>query len=198
MTLLPFLLACTGKGGDSVPDDTTPTTTDSVPEDPFKLYSPDFTSSAGDPRASECDNLLAEQFSCGGPNPELRWEEAPTDTRAFALIFDDPDASDFPHWAIYNIPLTEDHLGRAISGESGVTDTLPEGALQLENGHGSVGYYGSCPPAEHLYRWRLWALREEIDDEPKGSTAKEQFAWLEAEATDKAYAMAETCHLYGP
>jgi Raf kinase inhibitor-like YbhB/YbcL family protein len=128
----------------------------------------------------------------------MRWENAPTDTVTFALIMDDPDASDFAHWAIYNIPATATGLDAGISGEKVAKHELPEGALELENQAGSIGYFGSCPPAPHVYEWTLWALRESIDDAPEGSTAQEQFAWLEAEAESLAYDSAGTCHIYNP
>jgi Raf kinase inhibitor-like YbhB/YbcL family protein len=195
-----LLVACSNKGDDSNPpaDDSTAPVDDSGTQLDLTLYSPDFEPSAGDPLAAECDFVLPEAFSCGNGNPEIRWEHAPSDTATFALVMDDPDANDFAHWAIYNIPATATGLAAGISGDSVAKHTLPEGAVELTNGTGSVGYFGSCPPAPHVYQWRLWALREAIDDEPNGSTAKEQFAWLEAAANALAYDSAGTCHIYNP
>ena len=38
-------------------------------------------------------------------SPPLRWEDAPEETKSFALIVEDPDAPSGTcrHWAIYNI-----------------------------------------------------------------------------------------------
>ena len=194
-----LLVACSDKGDDTnATADDSSSTDDSSTLPALTLYSPDFEPSAGDPLAAECDFLMPKAFSCGNGNPELRWEHAPSDTVSFALIMDDPDANDFAHWAIYNVPSTATGLAAGISGESVAKHELPEGALELENQAGSIGYFGSCPPAPHVYRWRLWALRESIDDAPEGSTAKEQFAWLETEAESLAYDSAGTCHIYNP
>jgi Raf kinase inhibitor-like YbhB/YbcL family protein len=198
--VIPLLLvACSGKGDDSNPpaDDST-TTDDSGTPPPFTVYSPDFEPSAGDPLHDRCDFVLPDEFSCGNGNPELRWDNAPGDTVSFALILDDPDASDFPHWAVYDIPSTATGLDRNSSGDSIPAHILPVGAAELENGTGSMGYYGSCPPAPHVYRWRLWALRDTIDEKPQGSTPKDQFAWLAAAAKGLAYDTAETCHIFNP
>jgi Raf kinase inhibitor-like YbhB/YbcL family protein len=197
-----FLLACSDKGDDSNPvaaDDSAVTDDSATPPPPFTLYSPDFDPSAGDPLHAECDFLLTASYACGEGNPEIRWDNAPSDTVSFALVFDDPDAGNFPHWAIYDIPATVTGLDGDISGEGIGVGKIPKGAVELENGHGTIGYYGSCPPAPHVYRWRLWALRDTIGAMPpaaKGPPA--QFAWLETQASGLAYDMAETCHIYNP
>ena len=198
--ILLLLVACSKDGDDSNPsaDDSSTPTDDSGATADLTLYSPDFEPSAGDPLAHRCDFLMPKAFSCGNGNPEMRWDSAPTDTVTFALIMDDPDANDFPHWAIYNIPATATGLDAGISGETVKKHTLPTGAIELENGDGTIGYFGSCPPKPHVYEWRLWALRDTIDDKPEGATAKDQFAWLEAEANDLAYDSAGTCHIYDP
>jgi Raf kinase inhibitor-like YbhB/YbcL family protein len=194
-----LMVACSDKGDDSnAPADDSSPVDDSGTQADLTLYSPDFEPSAGDPLADQCDFLMPKAFSCGNGNPEIRWEHAPSDTVAFALIMDDPDANDFAHWAIYDIPSTATGLAAGISGDSVAKHTLPEGALELMNQTGSIGYFGSCPPAPHVYRWRLWALRESIDEAPEGSTAQEQFAWLETEAESLAYDDAGTCHIYNP
>jgi Raf kinase inhibitor-like YbhB/YbcL family protein len=197
--ILLLLVACSKDGDDSNPpvDDSTPVD-DSGKTTDLTLYSPDFEPAAGDPLADRCDFLLPKAFSCGNGNPEMRWDSAPTDTVTFALVMDDPDANDFAHWAIYNIPATATGLDAGISGDKVGKHDLPSGALELQNQTGAIGYYGSCPPVAHVYEWHLWALRDSIDDEPEGSTAKEQFAWLEAEANALAYDSAETCHIYDP
>jgi Raf kinase inhibitor-like YbhB/YbcL family protein len=198
ISFLLALAACSVKGDDSGSgdSDSTPIVTDTGLA--FTVYVPDATSSAGDALASECQFVLGKAYSCANTNPEVRWDNAPGDTRSFALILDDPDAGDFGHWAIYDLALTTTKLEAGISGQDLAVHTLPEGAVELENEAGSVGYFGSCPAEPHVYRWRIWALREAIDGKPEGSTAEEQFAWLAAQAEDLAYDVAETCHIYNP
>src|SRR5215467_3021877 len=62
------------------------------------------TSSAFQPEGN-----IPRQFTCEGDDvsPELKWTNAPSGTKSFALIVHDPDAprsGGFPHWIAYNIP----------------------------------------------------------------------------------------------
>jgi phosphatidylethanolamine-binding protein (PEBP) family uncharacterized protein len=69
---------------------------------------------------------------------------------------------------------------------------LPAGAQELRNDTNQVGYYGSCPPAPHIYRWRLWALDATI------TPASPTFDALEAEANAHALGIASLCHIFRP
>lgn len=103
-------------------------------------------------------------YTCDGENinPELRIEEVPQGTRAFALVMDDPDIPDavkesrgiekFDHWVLYNIPADTTVIPENTSvGNEGTTS------------RGSEGYVGPCPPdSEHRYIFRLYALSEEL------------------------------------
>lgn len=100
-------------------------------------------------------------------SPPLAWSGAPRDTRAFALVCDDPDApTDEPwvHWVVYDIPADR--------------TSLPEGAegfLEGKNSWGRAEYGGPLPPAghgEHRYRFHLYALDRPTDLEP-GATLDE-------------------------
>ena len=169
------------------------TTTTPPPE--FAMSAPEFFDSAGHPLEAECDFILPNAYSCSGFNPEILWENAPDGTVAFALIFDDPDAGDYPHWAIYNIPGTETGLAEAISG-GGATGTPPAGSVELRNGAFQPGYFGSCPSSAHVYRWRLWALDSEITETFTGS-ASQQYADLADAAQSRSLGRANLCHIFG-
>jgi Raf kinase inhibitor-like YbhB/YbcL family protein len=101
------------------------------------------------------------QFTCDGADqsPPLAWGEAPTGTKSFALIVDDPDAPSglFRHWGAYDIP----------PGTQSVTAGRPIGK-QATNGVGKQGYGGPCPPkgAPHHYHFKLYALDVETLDVP--------------------------------
>jgi Raf kinase inhibitor-like YbhB/YbcL family protein len=108
---------------------------------------------------------LPSEYSCDGPgggqSPPLSWTGAPPNTRAFALVDQDPDAGGggnaFTHWVVFNIPAD---VGQLDAGRP-VGDVLPNGALQGQNGRRIVGYQGACPPAgsaPHHYTFQLWAL----------------------------------------
>ena len=73
-----------------------------------------------------------------------------------------------------------------------LTGELPEGATELNNGFGFAGYLGSCPPANHTYRWRLWALSGTVD------TAPADFAALEVAANALSLGVAEMSQTFGP
>lgn len=84
--------------------------------------------------------------------PTLTWRDAPTATREFCLICEDPDAPDHPwaHWLVYGIPATATRL-------DGTAGCYREG----RNDYGAVGWGGPCPPVgdrPHRYVFRLYAL----------------------------------------
>ena len=90
---------------------------------------------------------IPTKYTCDGKNvsPPLQWSGAPSETRSFVLILEDPDAPSgvFRHWAVYNLPLE--------------CTALPEGvgkgsrAAQLEQGVNDFGHA--------LLRWPVSAGR---------------------------------------
>jgi Raf kinase inhibitor-like YbhB/YbcL family protein len=87
-------------------------------------------------------------------SPPLRWEEAPEETRSFALIMDDPDAphGTWDHWVIYNLPPTTRELTEAIKD-------LPPNTQSGLNTGGTTTYIGPNPPSgTHRYFFKLYAL----------------------------------------
>jgi Raf kinase inhibitor-like YbhB/YbcL family protein len=98
---------------------------------------------------------IPRRFTCDGDDvsPDLDWTGAPPDTAAFALIFDDPDASGFVHWLVYNM------TGSATGGLPEAISATPDAPTQGINDFGRLGYRGPCPPnGEHHYRLTLYAL----------------------------------------
>lgn len=102
------------------------------------------------------------KHTCDGPDvsPALAWTGAPANTRAFALIMDDPDApmGTWVHWVLWNLPGTHTSLPENVS-----KTTAPEelgSALQGNNSWPKIGYYGPCPPPgkPHRYFFKLQAL----------------------------------------
>lgn len=110
----------------------------------FTLSSPAFNSNTN----------LPSQFTCEGENvsPSLRWEEAPDNTRSFALIVDDPDAPSgtWVHWTLFNIPPDVYQIEQ---------DNTPPEVISGLNSWGETGYRGPCPPSgTHHYYFKLYAL----------------------------------------
>ncbi|MBT1705172.1 YbhB/YbcL family Raf kinase inhibitor-like protein [Chryseosolibacter indicus] len=113
---------------------------------------------------------------CAGENisPELHWENAPKETKAFALTMYDMDAptgSGLWHWVVYNIPATLTFL----STDSGslLKNQLPNEAVGGLNDAGVKGYYGPCPPPGQLHRYifTVHALSETIQATENASAA---------------------------
>lgn len=110
------------------------------------------------------NDLLPSEFTIKGKNvsPDLKWEEAPENTRSFALIMEDPDATDgtFTHWVIYNLPADLKRLNKNIP----FNKYLKNGIIQGKNDFGKYGYIGPNPPGEdeHRYYIRLFALKKKL------------------------------------
>ena len=127
----------------------------------FQLTSPAFSSEGNIPR----------QFTCQGQDvsPELTWKNAPTGTRAFALIVHDPDApraGGFTHWVVYNLPATVHQLTQAYYSK---VKAAPLGR-QGQNDFGKLSYGGPCPPSgTHRYYFYLYALDAELKLQPGAS-----------------------------
>lgn len=88
-------------------------------------------------------------FGAGGEDvsPHLEWAGAPEGTQSYAVTVYDPDAptaSGFWHWAVFNIPADVTSLPSGASSSK-----LPEGAIELKNDGGTVGYIGAAPPPGH-------------------------------------------------
>ena len=102
---------------------------------------------------------INEKYTCRGQNisPPIKWKDAPSSTKEFALFIDDPDApgKSFNHWSICNILPSIHELHENV--ESG--EKTSEGWIQLRNDFSNPGYGGPCPPhGTHRYFVTLYAL----------------------------------------
>jgi len=110
---------------------------------------------------------IPSKYTCDGQDvsPPLSWSGAPSSTKSFALIVDDPDAPDpakpqrvYVHWVLYNIPASITSLPENASKTG-----LPKGAVQGKNDWGKPQYGGPCPPiGRHRYFFKLYALDAEL------------------------------------
>jgi len=106
-------------------------------------------------------------------SPALVWTQAPTGTKSFAIIMDDPDAPVglWLHWVLYDIPANLTALPEGVAKK----EILPDGSKHgrswgvMDGECGRVGYFGPLPPPgkPHHYIFRLYAL-----DKPLGLPAK--------------------------
>lgn len=112
----------------------------------MRLTSPAFPPGGAIPRRHSCDG---ENVS-----PPLAWTGAPSTTRSFAVVCDDPDARNFTHWVLFNVPGGATSLGEGLR-----PGHLPPGAAEGGNDFGAPGWGGPCPPSgTHRYAFRLYAL----------------------------------------
>lgn len=116
------------------------------------------TSPSFDPRAE-----IPATFTCEGKDvsPALSWTGAPSGTKSFALIVDDPDAPDpkapkrtWVHWILFNLPPSARGLAEGVPASE-----LPAGTREGLNDWKKTGYGGPCPPiGRHRYFFKLYAL----------------------------------------
>jgi Raf kinase inhibitor-like YbhB/YbcL family protein len=122
----------------------------------FTVVSKDFADGANIPVEHTCDGA--------DRSPALSWSGAPEESKAFAIVMEDPDAKGFTHWTAWNVPKGARALDRGVP----VKAELGDGTIQGKNDFGRVGYAGPCPPKgpAHQYVIRVFALDGplEIDD----------------------------------
>ncbi len=105
-----------------------------------------------------------DKFDCGGQNisPQLFWENAPNETKSYAITIYDPDAptgSGWWHWLAFNIPATINEIPKNAGNPE--LKLLPTTVIQSINDYGSYGYGGPCPPKgdkTHRYIITVYAL----------------------------------------
>ncbi|HET9685246.1 MAG TPA: YbhB/YbcL family Raf kinase inhibitor-like protein [Gemmatimonadaceae bacterium] len=123
------------------------------------LQSPAFHAKGEIPAVHTCDGRDI--------SPALRWSGAPSGTRSFVLIVDDPDAPDpaapkrtYVHWVLYDIPGDASGLSEAVDRAG-----LPRGTREGINDWDRAGYGGPCPPiGRHRYFFKLSALDTMLGD----------------------------------
>jgi Raf kinase inhibitor-like YbhB/YbcL family protein len=99
----------------------------------------------------------------GGKNLSipLAWENAPLETKSFALSMIDPHpvAQNWIHWFVINIPASATSLPEGASRKN-----MPAATVELKNSFGEIGDGGPQPPkgsGEHPYVVTLYALNVE-------------------------------------
>ena len=111
---------------------------------------------------------IPTKYTCEGEDlsPALSWSGAPSGTKSFAMIVDDPDAPDpmapqmvYVHWVLHNIPVNTTSLP-----ENATKSGLPADVVQGMTDFGKKEYGGPCPPiGTHRYFFKLYALDTELN-----------------------------------
>jgi Raf kinase inhibitor-like YbhB/YbcL family protein len=110
----------------------------------WKLSSPAF----------ENGGKIPEKYSCDGANinPPLKIENAPSNAKSLALVFDDIDAprGTYVHWILWNLDPDVKEIKE---------DSVPEGGVQGMNDFKKRHYGGPYPPKRaHQYVFKIYAL----------------------------------------
>ena len=128
----------------------------------------------------KANETIPADYTADGRNisPALQWSGAPTATKEFAVICDDPDApmaQPFVHWVIYKIPGTAKGLPENVPIDPGIP--MPAGiagTVQGLNGFKRAMYRGPAPPAgkPHGYHFVVYALDAPLDLRPNLTRAE--------------------------
>ena len=107
---------------------------------------------------------IPARFTCDGEDisPPLSWSGAPTNTKSFVLIMDDPDApvGTWVHWNLIHLPGEMRTLPENLQLEAAVAEGIKQGT----NSWGRPGYGGPCPPGgTHRYFFKLYALDDSLN-----------------------------------
>ena len=136
-------------------------------------------------------SMIPVKYTCDGQDisPPLAWKDAPSGTKSFALISDDPDApvGTWVHWVAYNIPPNMNSLGENVKPEKEFKDGMRQG----NNDWPKIGYGGPCPPGgTHRYYFKLYALDAMLALKP-GATKAQVLQAMEGHVLAEAQLMAK-------
>jgi len=117
--------------------------------------------------------MIPPKYTADGADvsPPLAFAGAPSGTKTFALICDDPDAprGTWVHWVFYNLPVGVKSLPEHVPTQP----TLSNGARQGKNDFGKIGYGGPAPPSgTHRYFFKVYALNAELKLDPGATKAQ--------------------------
>ncbi len=133
---------------------------------------------------------IPAKYTCDGANvsPQLSWADFPDGTQCFAIVVDDPDATNGPwsHWVLYDIPVARDRLPEGLAG---ATESYSLG-VQGRNDFGHDRYEGPCPPPgpAHHYYFRLYALDTQLGL-PAGATRGQVLNRIQGHILDRTELM---------
>jgi len=142
------------------------------------VYAQTFTLKSTDLGGQASNVQVFKGFGCEGENisPQLSWENAPAETKSFAITMYDPDAptgSGWWHWVVFNLPNTISEIPSNAGNPN--ENLMPLNAVQAITDFGQAGYGGPCPPEGHglhQYIITVYALKiEKLDLDKNASPA---------------------------
>lgn len=141
------------------------------------MESQNFTLKSNTLKGQATKKIAFDGMGCSGNNisPHLTWENAPEETKSFAVTIYDPKAptsSGWWHWVVFNLPAGTQELPEGFGDAS--KQMPPQKAIQSKTDFGSYGYGGPCPPEgdpAHPYIVTVYALDTEDLGLDKDATA---------------------------
>ena len=136
------------------------------------MFADNFTLKSSELKGQLTNKQVFSGFGCTGENisPELSWENAPKNTKSFAITVYDPDAptgSGWWHWVVFDILKNKTNLS------SGFGNIDSKDAIQSVTDDGKSGFGGACPPLgdkAHRYIFTVHALDVETLGLDKNAT----------------------------
>ena len=114
------------------------------------VMSPSFQNNQQMPREFGAEN--------GNVSPDLEIMDIPTNAQSMFLAMNDLDDGSSWHWAVWNIPTSQNSIIKNQNWGNGV--------VEGNNDFGS-GYTGPFPPSEHTYKITIYFLDSNIDLAPE-------------------------------
>lgn len=137
---------------------------------PITLTSASFAADSEIPRHFVCPTYAGDEVS-----PALAWGDVPAGTQSLALTMLDPDAGQYVHWLVGNIPPD-------IAGFD--EGQVPAEAAVGWTTNGTTRYLGPCPEATHHYVFTLYAL-------DVATTLKPGFGWIDFQRAIRGHVLGE-------
>lgn len=137
---------------------------------------------------------LPERFCATAENlsPPLNWAGIPGGARELVLLCENTDVQDengpLVHWLAYRIPVALRALPEGCPPGEQLSE-IAGGPLQGINYTGRLGYAGPLPALGdgwHHYRFRLIALRTELQGLQPGMTREQLFQLMDGEILGEA------------
>ena len=130
------------------PDDVSQDASIDTPPATFTMTSPAFAEGQPIPVVHACDGA--------NTSPQLDWGTPPAGTMSYSLVFTDL-SNNLIHWVIYDIPASATGLPADVDKVFMPPDVA--GASQTRSFNNSTrGYLGPCPPNEHTYEFKVYAI----------------------------------------